>query len=74
MRAIFIYIRSRSAGDMSLATFATAIGLWLLSQLVLASGARNSLVGVITATMAALVLMGAWCSVIWIWFTRNRRL
>ncbi len=72
LRAAFSYIRTRSAADMALATFATAIAVWLSSRLVLASGARNSLPGVALATVFALILLLAWCAIIWIWFTRNR--
>lgn len=58
---------------MALATLATALGLWLCSRLVLASGSRNSLAGVVAATIMALLLMLGWCAVAWLWLTRDRR-
>lgn len=67
------YIRSRSGEDMALATLGAALGLWLCSRLVLASGSRNSLAGVVAATVMALLLMLGWCAVAWLWLTRNRR-
>lgn len=73
-RSRFIaYVRSRSGEDMALATLGTAVGLWLCSRLVLASGSRNSLAGVIAATTVALLLMLGWCAVAWFWLTRSRR-
>lgn len=66
------YIRARSGADIALATFATAVGLWLCSRIVLVSGSRDSLAGVLGGTVAALLLMGCWCVVVWIWFTRAR--
>ncbi|MGI8510848.1 MAG: hypothetical protein ACR2MQ_16185 [Gemmatimonadaceae bacterium] len=68
------YIRSRSGEDIALATLGTALGLWLCSRLVLASGSRNSVAGVVAATAMALVLMLVWCAVSWLWITRRRRL
>lgn len=67
------YVRSRSGEDIAFATLATAIGLWLCSRLVLASGSRNSVAGVVAATAAALLLMLGWCAVAWLWLTRKRR-
>lgn len=71
--ALADYIRSRSGGDIALATFGTAVGLWLCSRLVILGGNRNSLAGVIAGTALALLLMGCWCVVVWLWFTRGRR-
>lgn len=66
-------IRRRSGGDIALLTFATAIGLWLCSRLVIIAGVRGSVAGVVTVTIAALVLMAAWGAAVSIWFTRNRK-
>ncbi len=66
------YIRSRSGGDIALATFGTAVGLWLCARLVLIAGIRDSLGGVLAGTVAALLLMGCWSVVVWTWFTRHR--
>lgn len=57
---------------MALLTFGTAVGLWLAGRLVLISGARGSLAGVLLLTVAALLLMVCWSVAVWLWFTRPR--
>lgn len=71
--AFTAFVRSRSGEDVALATLAAALGLWLCSRLVLASGDRDSVVGVVAGTVMALLLMLCWCALAWLWITRNRR-